>query len=200
MSDILKFNEIVKSRYKTMVNQFLPKMMEEKVELFSRKNADYGSSFREAGIVGIVVRLGDKLKRLQQVGRDGYDIKVKEEGLRELFNDIANYCEMGLMMMDEYPGKEEHRVEWTKPQIGSIEYNAYAGTEDLEKDTNSLSFEEVWNLPDADLGPWVDTPGSVVKVTPPSLLQRLRGDYDIKYDVFCQDCGNFHQVDEGCGA
>ena len=70
-------------------------------ELFAKKNEDYGSSFREEDIAGIVIRLGDKLKRLKKVSGNGYAVKVKEEGLKELFLDIANYCDIGLLLMGE---------------------------------------------------------------------------------------------------
>ena len=54
-----------------------------------------------AGLVGIVLRLGDKLMRLKQTSSNQHTIKIKDEGLRELFLDMANYCDMGLMLLEE---------------------------------------------------------------------------------------------------
>ena len=75
--------------------------MNSRLKIFAKKNADYGSSFRIDGLVGIVLRLGDKLMRLKQTSSDGYTIQIKDEGLRELFLDISNYCDMGLMILGE---------------------------------------------------------------------------------------------------
>lgn len=69
-------------------------------QIFSDKNKDYGSSYDVDGIVGIVIRLGDKLKRLKNISENGYSIVVKDEGLNELLLDIANYCDIGLMLRE----------------------------------------------------------------------------------------------------
>jgi len=83
--EVKKFKDVLSSRLK----------------IFAKKNADYGSSFKVDGLVGIVLRLGDKLMRLKQTSSDGHTIRVKDEGLRELFLDISNYCDMGLMILGE---------------------------------------------------------------------------------------------------
>lgn len=77
------------------------KVLNERFNVFAGKNSDYGSSFRIDGLVGIVLRLGDKLMRLKRTSNNQYTIKIKDEGLRELFLDIANYCDMGLMLLEE---------------------------------------------------------------------------------------------------
>ena len=69
-------------------------------QIFSDKNKDYGSAYDVDGIVGIVIRLGDKLKRLKNISENGYSIVVKDEGLNELLLDIANYCDIGLMLRE----------------------------------------------------------------------------------------------------
>ena len=33
-------------------------------ELFRKNNTDYGDAFAEYGVIGILVRIGDKIKRL----------------------------------------------------------------------------------------------------------------------------------------
>ena len=80
-------------------------VLKTRLGLFARKNIDYGSSFRVDGLVGIVLRLGDKLMRLKQTSKDGHTIQVKDEGLRELFLDIGNYTDMGILLLDE---REKH--------------------------------------------------------------------------------------------
>jgi len=39
----------------------------EAIELFTKKNADYGDAFADYGPVGVIVRMGDKIRRLSQV-------------------------------------------------------------------------------------------------------------------------------------
>ena len=73
----------------------------ERREVFAAKNADYGSSFRVEDIVGIVVRLGDKLSRLKRADQNGFALAVQEEGLSEPLLDIGNYCDIGLLLLKE---------------------------------------------------------------------------------------------------
>lgn len=60
----------------------------EGLELFRRKNADYGDAFANMGPVGVIVRIGDKIQRLMNVSRHG--IQVKDEGLRDTLIDLHN--------------------------------------------------------------------------------------------------------------
>ncbi len=76
-------------------------VLHRRLNIFAKKNSDYGSSFRIDGLVGIVLRLGDKLMRLKQTSKDGHVIQVKDEGLGELFLDMGNYCDMGLILLEE---------------------------------------------------------------------------------------------------
>jgi hypothetical protein len=88
------------------VEKFI-KVLKKRLDIFAKKNSDYGSSFRIDGLVGIVLRLGDKLMRLKQTSKDGHTIQVKDEGLRELFLDIGNYTDMGLMLLEESCEEED---------------------------------------------------------------------------------------------
>jgi len=80
-------------------------VLEKRIDLFSAKNADYGSSFEVDGLVGIVLRLGDKLMRLKKTSESGHVIRISDEGIRELFLDMGNYCDMGLMILGEHDEK-----------------------------------------------------------------------------------------------
>ena len=66
---------------------------------YATKNADYGDSFarvrREEGPASILVRLKDKLYRLETI-LHGADIKVKDETVEDTLLDMANYCIMEL--------------------------------------------------------------------------------------------------------
>ena len=78
----------------------LEKIQNEAKELFSRKNADYGDAFMTYGIVGILVRLGDKIRRLQTITAKGINL-VEDEKLRDTLIDLHNYAAMAIMLMDE---------------------------------------------------------------------------------------------------
>ena len=39
----------------------------EALELFIRKNIDYGDAFAEYGVIGVLMRIEDKLKRLMSI-------------------------------------------------------------------------------------------------------------------------------------
>jgi len=68
-------------------------------ELFRKKNADYGDAFATYGTVGILVRLGDKIHRLQSITSKGINL-VQDEKLRDTLLDLHNYAAMGIMLLD----------------------------------------------------------------------------------------------------
>lgn len=76
---------------------------EEMVELFDRKNTDYGNSFEKSldddGLLVSKIRLTDKLNRFGQLIKN--DSLVKDESLRDTLIDLANYTVMTLMYLDD---------------------------------------------------------------------------------------------------
>jgi hypothetical protein len=84
----------------------------EALELFKRKNADYGDAFANYGTVGVIVRLGDKIQRLVSVTNSGVNL-VNTESLRDTLIDLHNYAAMAVMLMDEITDKEnEGKISW----------------------------------------------------------------------------------------
>jgi hypothetical protein len=67
----------------------------EGLELFIRKNADYGNSYKQYGLIGVLVRLQDKINRCLNITKNG--ITVKDESLRDTLIDLHNYAAMALM-------------------------------------------------------------------------------------------------------
>ena len=67
---------------------------------YAAKNADYGDSFarvrREEGQTAILVRLKDKLYRLETL-LHGVEIRVNDESIDDTLVDLANYCLMELV-------------------------------------------------------------------------------------------------------
>jgi hypothetical protein len=81
------------------VKQFV-KVQTEGLELFKKKNTDYGDSFADYGVVGILVRMSDKIKRYISASSNGISL-VNDEALRDTLIDLHNYAAMAIMLMDE---------------------------------------------------------------------------------------------------
>ena len=82
----------------------LSKIQKEAFELFVQKNTDYGDAFANYGPIGVLVRLGDKIQRLQHISKSNVTL-VKTESLRDTLIDLHNYAAMAVMLLDENPEK-----------------------------------------------------------------------------------------------
>lgn len=72
------------------------------LEIFKKKNADYGDSFAIYGTIGVIVRLGDKFLRIKSlIKKKNYKGNVLEESLIDTLLDIVNYAAMAVMLLDE---------------------------------------------------------------------------------------------------
>ena len=76
------------------------KVQKEAIELFKKKNADYGDAFATFGPVGVIVRMGDKINRLNSVTRTGITM-IDTESVRDTLVDLHNYAAMAVMLLDE---------------------------------------------------------------------------------------------------
>jgi len=83
----------------------------EGLELFIRKNADYGDSYKQHGLIGVLVRLQDKINRAMHVSK--HSIHVNEP-LRDTLIDLHNYAAMAIMesepMVPSLPYEENHCI------------------------------------------------------------------------------------------
>lgn len=77
----------------------LVKIQSEAAELFSKKNKDYGDAFATMGIVGVLVRIEDKIMRGLSITQNGVNI-VHSETLRDTLIDLHNYAAMAIMLQD----------------------------------------------------------------------------------------------------
>ncbi len=75
-------------------------VQKEALELFTKKNQDYGDSFATYGPVGVIVRMGDKISRLSSITKSGITL-VNNESIRDTLIDLHNYAAMGIMLLDE---------------------------------------------------------------------------------------------------
>jgi hypothetical protein len=68
-------------------------------DTYIRKNADYGDSFAQQfskyGILSALIRLDDKMRRLEQLSKN--EAQVKEESILDTLLDLSNYSVMTIM-------------------------------------------------------------------------------------------------------
>lgn len=76
------------------------KVQAEALELFKRKNADYGDAFAKYGVIGVLMRIEDKMQRAMSITKSGVNL-VNDEGIRDTLIDLHNYAAMALMLLDE---------------------------------------------------------------------------------------------------
>ena len=72
----------------------------EQLELFIKKNKDYGDSYKDYGVVGVLIRITDKINRLKQVSKTTIDLGVPSETLKDTLQDLSNYAVLGLMELE----------------------------------------------------------------------------------------------------
>lgn len=70
------------------------------LELFSKKNQDYGDAFAKYGLIGVLMRIEDKIQRGLSITNNGINL-VADEGMRDTLLDLHNYAAMGIMLLDE---------------------------------------------------------------------------------------------------
>lgn len=143
-------------------------------ELYAAKNADYGGAFqtlRNRFPQSTVMRLWDKLLRLEQLTKPGYEAQVKDESVTDTYRDLANYAIMELTER-EYekqnanqpePQPDHRRFIWGLADDGSdgtpgtmndieLEFNEDTGLYELSVETiyefgdNTAMFEWLQNI------------------------------------------------------
>jgi len=87
------------SRQNTRVEQ-MKQVQSTALEIFTRKNTDYGDAFAEFGVIGVLMRIEDKIKRSLSITKNGVHL-VNDESIRDTMLDLHNYAAMALMLLDE---------------------------------------------------------------------------------------------------
>jgi len=72
----------------------------EALELFAKKNIDYGDAFAKYGVIGVLMRIEDKLQRCMSITKNGVNL-IKDEGIKDTLLDLHNYSAMALMLLNE---------------------------------------------------------------------------------------------------
>ena len=78
----------------------MKKIQAEGLALFTKKNADYGDAFAKFGVIGVLMRIEDKIQRALSITKNGINL-VDDESLRDTMIDLHNYSAMTMMLLDE---------------------------------------------------------------------------------------------------
>jgi hypothetical protein len=126
----------------TRVEQLLAVQKEAK-ELFERKNADYGDAFADYGMVGVLVRLGDKVRRCQSISNKGVNV-VNDEAMRDTLIDLHNYAAMAIMLYDEKEKGEEENTQKSNQSVSAPSFTDIEGWRKIfEKEQNVSEVEDL---------------------------------------------------------
>lgn len=78
---------------------------DELLSIFEKKNADYGNSFEESlekhGIIAAIVRMEDKMGRLNSLTKPSSEQKVSDESLVDTLKDLSNYALMTAVWLED---------------------------------------------------------------------------------------------------
>jgi hypothetical protein len=83
--------------------EHMKKIQNEALELFTKKNIDYGDAFAKYGIIGVLIRMEDKLQRYLSITNNGVNL-INNENVRDTLIDLHNYSAMAIMLLDNGNG------------------------------------------------------------------------------------------------
>jgi hypothetical protein len=74
-------------------------MQQKSLDIFVKKNADYGNVYEKYGYIGILIRINDKIGRCLSIRKNNI-ISVTDETLNDTLLDLSNYCILCVMTMN----------------------------------------------------------------------------------------------------
>lgn len=80
--------------------QQMEKVQKEALELFKKKNKDYGDAFAKFGTIGVLMRIEDKIQRSLSISKNKVNL-VEDENIKDTLLDLHNYAAMALMLLNE---------------------------------------------------------------------------------------------------
>mgnify|MGYP001335965886 FL=1 len=78
----------------------LENVQKDALELFKKKNTDYGDAFAKFGVIGVLMRIEDKIQRSLSISKKNITM-VNDESIRDTLLDLHNYAAMAIMLLDE---------------------------------------------------------------------------------------------------
>lgn len=95
----------------------MKQVQKEGLDLFIKKNTDYGDAYKTYGPLGVLVRIGDKINRLSTITNNSITV-IKTESLRDTLIDLHNYSAMAIMLLDSIDNSKPNiPVTGNKPVI-----------------------------------------------------------------------------------
>lgn len=98
-----EYKLIVSDAYK------MKQIQREGLDLFIKKNTDYGDAYKTYGPIGVLVRIGDKINRLSNITKNSITL-IPTESLRDTLIDLHNYSAMAIMLLDSKEQKLKRLV------------------------------------------------------------------------------------------
>ena len=140
----------------TKVNQQTMKTQYDgQYDTFCRKNHDYGNSFEESldqfGIVASIVRMSDKMKRLESLTDESKTPQVGSESLLDTLEDLSNYAAMTACWLKGIQAKDGE-TSCGPDMIDVIKYNiqdaknVMSRSSEMEKEFNKHIPSKVENI------------------------------------------------------
>ena len=77
--------------------QQLKEIQSKALELFIKKNTDYGDAFAKYGVIGVLMRIEDKIQRAISITKNGINL-IEDESIKDTLLDLHNYSAMALML------------------------------------------------------------------------------------------------------
>lgn len=103
MEEAYKHEDEYVEKEPTEIERF-ESILDEMLDTFKRKNADYGNSvsdtYSDFGLVSYVVRIADKYNRLKNLSKSNKQ-EVDDESIRDTLLDMANYCVLAVKDLDK---------------------------------------------------------------------------------------------------
>lgn len=97
-------------------------LLDEMHETYKKKNSDYGNSFKQThlqfGEIAGLVRISDKVNRLISLSEKTPDSQ-NYESKRDTYMDLANYCLMQVLVMEETENDFEEIISRYKEAVNS---------------------------------------------------------------------------------
>ena len=78
----------------------MAKVQKEGLELFKKKNTDYGDAFANYGAIGVLIRIGDKISRCQSISNKSITM-IDSESLRDTLIDLHNYSALAVTLLEQ---------------------------------------------------------------------------------------------------
>ena len=75
-------------------------IQKECLQIFIKKNNDYGKSYETHGLIGILIRSQDKINRLSTITKNSYNVNIEDETLKDTLLDLHNYSALALMLLE----------------------------------------------------------------------------------------------------